>query len=57
MDPGFGIAVSCGIDRRPDLDPTLLWLWPRPGDVAPMQPLTCELLYAGAALKKKKKKK
>ena len=24
-----GIAVSCGVGRRRDLDPTLLWLWCR----------------------------
>ena len=24
---GSDVAVSCGVDRRQDLDPTLLWLW------------------------------
>ena len=36
-------------------DPALLWLWSRPAAVAPIQPLTWELLYAmGVALKRKK---
>ena len=39
-------------------DPALLWLWCRPGAVAPVGSLAWELPYAtGVALKKKKKKK
>ena len=39
-------------------DPTLLWLWCRPGAIALIQPLAWEVPYAaGAALKRKKKKK
>ena len=53
--------MSCGVGRRCGSDPALLWLWHRPVDTAPIQPLTSEPPYAaGAALentKKKKKKK
>ena len=36
----------------------LLWLWRRPAAAVPVQPLAWELPYAaGAALKRKKKKK
>ena len=39
-------------------DPTLLWLWCRPGATAPIRPLAWEPPYAtGAALKRPKKKK
>ena len=49
---GSGVAVSCGVDHRHGLDPTLLCLWRRPAATAPIQPLACEPPYAaGAALK------
>ena len=52
---GSGIAVSCGVGHRCNLD--LVLLWHRPTVVAPFRPLAWELLYAtGAALKSKKKK-
>ena len=39
-------------------DPVLLWLWRRPADVAPIQPLAWDLSYAvDVALKSKKHKK
>ena len=31
-----GIAESCGVGRRLSLDPTLLWLRPRPAARAPI---------------------
>ena len=47
-----------GVDRRPGLDPELLWLCCRPADTAPIGPLAWEPPYAaGAALGKAKKKK
>ena len=50
--------MSCGVGRSHGLDPALLWLWRRPGAVAPMRPLAWEPPCAsGAALKRKKKKK
>ena len=50
--------MSCGVVHRHGLDPTLLWLWCRPGATAPVQPLAWELPYAsGAALKRQIKKK
>ena len=55
--------MSCGVDHRCGLDPSLLWLWHRLAAVAPIQPLAWELPYAmGEALKspspqKKEKKK
>ena len=67
MGYGSGIAMSCGVGRRRDLDPALLWLWPwlwlccRLADVAHTQPLAWELPYASSAAlesqKKKEKKK
>ena len=35
-----GIAASCGAGRRCGSDPTLLWLWCGPADVALIQSLT-----------------
>ena len=53
-----GIAMSCGVGRRRDLDPTLLWLWWRRAPVAPSQTLAWEPPYAmGEAFKIEKKKK
>ena len=50
--------LSCGVGRRSDLDPTLLWLWCRLAAVALLRHLAWEPPYAAdAALKKKKKKK
>ena len=54
--------MSCGVDHRHGLDPTLLWLWCRPAATALIGLLAWELPYAmGTALKrensKKKKKK
>ena len=40
---------------RGGLDLELLWLWCRPADTAPIQPLAWELPYAtGTALKRQK---
>ena len=50
--------MSCGIGCRHNWDPELLWLWYRPANVAPVQPLVWELLHAAsAALKTNKQKK
>ena len=48
--------MSCGVGRRRDLDPALLWLWRRPGTTALIRLLAWELPYAtGAALEKTKR--
>ena len=50
--------MSCGVGRRPSLDPTLLWLWYRPVAMAPIGPLAWEPPYAaGAAQEKAKRQK
>ena len=50
--------MSCGVGRRRNSDPTLLWLWHRPAATAPIRTLAWEPPYAeGAALEKAKKKK
>ena len=50
--------MSCGVGRRPGLDPELPCLRCRPAATAPIRPLAWELPYAaGAAPKRKKKKK
>ena len=57
MGQGSSVALRCCVGCRHSSDPTLLWLWCRLADAAPIQPLTWELPHAvGAALKKKKKK-
>ena len=38
--------MSCVVGHRCGLDPMLLWLWHRPVDAAPIQPLLWELPYA-----------
>ena len=49
--------MSCGVVCRHHSDPTFLWLWCRPADVAPIGPLAWEPPYAmGAALNRQKKK-
>ena len=46
--------MSWGIGHRHDPHPALLWLWCRPGTVAPIRLLAWELAYAlDATLKKK----
>ena len=46
------------VGRRHGSDLALLWLWYRPADTTPIQPLAWESPYAtGAALKRKEKKK
>ena len=53
-----GIAVSCDASCRRGWDPTLLWLWHRPGATAPIRPLAWEPPYAvEAALEKAKRPK
>ena len=54
--------MSCGVDCRLGLDPTLLWLWCRPVASAPIGPLAWEspnaaevALEKGTKTKKKKK--
>ena len=51
--------MSCGIGRRHDSDPTLVWLWCGLAASAPIQPLEWEtsIGHIGAALKRPKKKK
>ena len=50
--------MSCGVGRRHSSDLVLLWLWHRPGAVAPIRPLAWEPTYAvSAALKSRRKKK
>ena len=50
------IALSYGIGHRCGLDSELLWLWHRPADTAPIQPLAWEPPYdTGASLKRQKK--
>ena len=58
MGQGSNFALSSGVGHRHGSDPTLLWLWRRLADLAPIQSLAWELPYAtGAALKSKKEKK
>ena len=47
---GLRIWCCCG------LDPTLLWLWHRPGAIAPIRPLFLEPPYAAGMILKSKKK-
>ena len=42
--------MSCGVGRRPGLDPFLLWLWCRPEATAPIHPLAWEPPYAALLL-------
>ena len=45
--------MSCDVDHKCSLDPTLLWLWQRPAATALIQPLVWKPPYAmGAALKR-----
>ena len=49
--------MNCGVGPRNSLDSTLLWLWCRPANAAPIGHLAWEPPYAvGAALGKKKKR-
>ena len=44
--------MSCGVGRRQDVDPALLWLWRRLAATALIRPLAWEPPYAvGADLK------
>ena len=53
-----GVATSCGVGHKHDLDPELLWVWCRLAVAALIRPLAWELPYATpVALKKKKKKR
>ena len=45
--------MSCGGGPRRSLDPVLLWLWCRLVAVAPIQPLSWELPYAGGVALKR----
>ena len=50
--------MNCGVGPRNSLDSTLLWLWCRPANAAPIGHLAWEPPYAvGAALEKKQKTK
>ena len=56
--PGLAhsVAMSCGVDYRHGLDPTLLWLWRRLVASAPIRPLAWEPPYAcGSDLRNGKK--
>ena len=45
--------MTCGVGRKPDSSPKLLWLWP--AAAAPIQPLAWKRPIAtGAVLKSKK---
>ena len=58
MGWGPGIAVSCGVGRRPGSDPALLWLWRRPEATTLIRPLAWEPPHAlGVALEKAKRQK
>ena len=48
--------MSCGVGRRPGLDPELLWLWHRLVATALIQPLAWEPPYVSSAAPKKDKK-
>ena len=49
--------MTCGVGRRCDWDPALLWLWHRLAAVALIEPLAWEPPYSmGAALIKSKDK-
>ena len=49
---GSGVAMSCSVGHRCDLDLVWLLLWHRPVATAPIRPLAWEIPYAtGAALK------
>ena len=55
MGSGSGVALNCGVGRRPSSDPALLWLWCKLAAVAPIRPLAWEPPYAtSAALKRRK---
>ena len=50
--------MSCGVGGRHGSDPSLLWLWCRPGATAPIRPLAWEPPHeAEAALEKAKRQK
>ena len=53
MGQGSGVTVRCGVGRRCDLDPVLLWPWCRPAAIAPIGPLAWEPLYVKGATYKK----
>ena len=54
----IGVAMSCGVGCRLDLDPVLLWFWCRLVATAPIRPLAWEPPYAeSTALKRQKDKK
>ena len=58
MGRGSGVAVSCAVGHRHNLDPALLWLWRRLAAVALILALAWEPPYAaGAALKSEKKER
>ena len=52
----FCCELWCGIGRRHDLDPALLWLWCRPAAAALILPLAWELPYAAGVDVKRKRK-
>ena len=52
------LLAQAAVGQRHSSDPVLLWLWHRPAAASLILPLAWELPYAaGAALKRKKKKK
>ena len=55
---GSGVAVSCGVGQKLDLDPPLLWLWCSLAATAPIRPRAWEPPYAvGVALRRQKRQK
>ena len=56
-DKASGVAVSCAAGHRHRSDHALLWLWPRPIAVAPIQPLACPSIRCRCSPKRPKKKR
>ena len=56
---GSGIALSCGVGRRPGSDLRLLWTWHKLAATAPMRPpsLGTSICHRCSPRKTKKKKK
>ena len=48
--------MSCGVGRRHDSYPALLWLWRRPVAAARIRPLAWEPPYAVGAAQEKRQK-
>ena len=51
-----GVALSCDVSCKHNLNPALLWLWLRPAAAAPIGPLAWELPYHRWGPKKQNQK-